>query len=92
MATEDEDEAAIFLPHVMFAALAKGDPNFEDRMGARKLANFWEKVKHAGMTGWQTTPAPLQKGGRAALCPFFYMGMVLSTTPEIRSWWFPPAL
>ena len=71
---EDEDEAAIFLPHVMFAALAKGDPNFEDRMGTRKLSNFWEKVKHTGDDRLANHPCTLAKGWESSTVPIFLHG------------------
>ena len=71
---EDEDEAAIFLPHVMFAALAKGDPNFEDRMGTRKLSNFWEKVKRTGDDRLANHPCTLAKGWESSTVPIFLHG------------------
>ena len=74
---ETKEDAAIFLPHLVFAGLGKDHPEFFEEMchlGKGELEEFWEGVKAAGDDRLNGHPMTLEKEWESYTVPLFLHG------------------
>ena len=74
---ETKEDAAIFLPHLVFAGLGKDHPEFFEEMchlGKGELEEFWEGVKATGDDRLNGHPMTLEKEWESYTVPLFLHG------------------